>query len=134
MSRRTTLIVLALLGLMVLVVTVTPQRTPPESGAERTRTPNAPTAILTDPDAFDVTREVSTAAGARAPTIAAEIGDRVQIVVEGAQPDTVLLGELETRTVEAGIPARFELLAETPGSYPLVLFNEERRIGTLEIR
>ena len=36
--------------------------------------------------------------------------------------------------LEAGIPARFELLAETPGAYPLVLVNENRRIGTLEIR
>ena len=32
------------------------------------------------------------------------------------------------------MPARFELLAETPGTYPLVLVDEERRIGTLEIR
>jgi len=31
-------------------------------------------------------------------------------------------------------PARFELLAETPGTYPLVLVDEARRIGTLEIR
>ena len=129
-----TLVVLALLGLMVLAVTGTSTRTSSEGGAGRARTPDAPAAILTDPDAFDVTREVSAAPGAEAQTIEAEVGDRVQILVEGSEPDAVLLGELATRSVEAGIPARFELLAETPGAYPLVLVNEARRIGTLEIR
>ena len=32
------------------------------------------------------------------------------------------------------MPARFEMLAETPGTYPLVLVDEDRRIGSLEIR
>ncbi len=48
--------------------------------------------------------------------------------------DSVALGDLSMEDVEAGVPARFELLADTPGTYPLVLVNEERRIGTLEIR
>ena len=134
MTRRTTVIVLTLLGLMVFVVTLAPPRTPVQSGGERTPVPNAATTNLTDPDAFDVTKKLSAAPGAQAQTIEAELGDRVEIVVEGNQPDSVQLGELFTQAVETDDPARFELLAETPGSYPLILVNEERRIGTLEIR
>ena len=63
-------------------------------------------------------------------TVEAEIGDRVQITVEGADADSVALGDLAMEDVEAGFPARFELLADTPGTYPLVLVNENRRIGT----
>ena len=89
---------------------------------------------MTDPDAFDVTKTLSAAPGVKATTIDAEVGDRVAIVVEGTEPDAVLLGELESKSVEAGIPARFEVLADTPGSYPLVLTNSNQQIGTLRIR
>jgi hypothetical protein len=132
MTRRTTAIVLCLLGLMVLVVTVAPQQTSVQSGSRPTPTPSATPAGLTDPDAFDVTDTLSVTAEAR--TVEAELGDRVAIVVEGERPDAVQLGDIGTRTLEAGDPARFELLAETPGAYPLVLVNEGRQIGTLEIR
>ena len=134
MTRRTTLIVVSLLGLMVLVVTFAPPREPVQSGAQRTPTPAATSADLTDPDAFDVTETLSTTATTPMPSIEAELGDRVEIVVEGSQPDAVQLGDVATQAVEDGDPARFELLAETPGAYPLVLVNEGRRIGTLEIR
>ncbi len=52
----------------------------------------------------------------------------------GSEPDSVALGDLRIEQLEAGMPARFELLAETPGTYPLVLVDEDRRIGSLEIR
>ena len=58
----------------------------------------------------------------------------MEIVVEGGVIDSVALGALSTKTLDEDISARFELLAETPGAYPLVLVNEDRRIGTLEIR
>ncbi len=127
-----TLMVLALLGIMVLAVTVAP----PDPGVQKdsTRAQQTSTATgLSDPDAFDVS-ETLTTAPAEEETIEAELGDRVEIVVEGSRPDSIMLGELRTEQLEAGIPARFELLAETTGAYPLVLVNENRRIGTLEIR
>ena len=128
------MIVLSLLGLMVLVVTFAPTQTPVQDDARPTPVASAPPADLTDPDAFDVTETLSAAPGTQAATIEAELGDRVEIVVEGERPDSVQLGALSLHTFEAGLPARFELLAETPGAYPLVLVNENRRIGTLEIR
>jgi len=136
MTRRMTLLVLALLGLMVLVVTVAPPDTGVRDDAQTTPTPSPP-APVTDPDAFDVTAKLSTAPREEPKPVEAVLGDRVEIVVEGSEgsePDSVALGELHTEPVEEGLPARFELLAETPGTYPLVLVDEARRIGTLEIR
>src|SRR4051794_21790638 len=135
MTRRMTLLVLALVGLMVLVITVSPPEPGGRGGAQATVTPApAPRSPLTDPDAFDVTAKLSTDAHAKAKDIEAVLGDRVQIVVEGAKPGSVALGDLQTEQYEPGLPARLELLAETPGAYPLVLVDENRRIGTLEIR
>jgi hypothetical protein len=136
MTRRMSVIVLVLLGLMVLVVTVSP----PDRGIRNrasvsaTVPPSPPGAPLSDPDAFDVSARLSAATGGAAKTIDAEVGDRVQITVEDASPDSVALGDLGVDDVEAASPARFELLADTPGTYPLVLLNERRRIGTLKIR
>ena len=131
-----TLLVLALLGLMVLVVSVAPPRSGPPTSVERQQATPLPTplATLTDPDAFDVAETLTTAQGQRPRTIEAQLGDRVQITVTGDQPDSVMLGDLDTEQVEHGLPARFELLAETPGDYPLVLESADRRIGTLKIR
>jgi hypothetical protein len=131
-----TVIVLALVGLLVVVVTIAP----PERGARNgstasiTPTPTPARTSLTDPDSFDVTASLSTAPGSASKTVVAEVGDRVVIVVKGDEADSVALGDLEVSAVEPGSPARFELLADTPGTYPLVALNDNRRIGALEIR
>jgi hypothetical protein len=54
--------------------------------------------------------------------------------VDGDVIDSVAVGEVSMKGLEPGIPTRFELLADTPGAYPIVLVNEERRIGMLEVR
>jgi hypothetical protein len=129
-----TLIVLALVGSMVLVVSVAPPDSGTRKGAQSTATPAPLPASLSDPDAFDVSETLSTAPGIAPKTVEAEVGDKVEIIVEGTAIDSVALGDLSMEDVEADMPARFELLADTPGSYPLVLVNEGRQIGTLEIR
>jgi hypothetical protein len=131
-----TLLVLALVGLMVLVVTVAPPDRGRGNGATPTIAPSPPGAgaALSDPDAFDVSAQLSAATGAASKTVDAEVGDRVEITVEGSGPDSVALGDLAMQSVDAGTPARFELLADTPGAYPIVLVNDQRQIGTLEVR
>lgn len=127
--------VLALLGVMVLVATISP----PERGRTGSGTgtqspvPQAPRALVSNPDAFDVSATLSAEPGAKQQTVEAELGDRVHILVDGSGPDSVALGDLRVEALEAGSPASFELLADTPGTYPLVLVDENRRIGTLEI-
>jgi hypothetical protein len=129
-----TLIVLALVGSMVLFVTVAPPKSGVRDGAQTTATPSPLTTGLSDPDAFDVSETLSAAPGTRPQTVEAEVGDKVELVVEGSMIDSVALGDLSMEDLEADVPARFELLADTPGTYPLVLVNEERQIGVLEIR
>jgi hypothetical protein len=129
-----TLIVLALVGSMVLVITVAPPNSGVRKGAQATATPSPPAPPLTDPDAFDVSETLSASPDSEPQTVEAEIGDKVEITVEGSVIDSVALGDLSMEDLEADVPARFELLADTPGTYPLVLVNEDRRIGTLEIR
>ena len=48
--------------------------------------------------------------------------------------DTVSLGDLGIETTEPDSPARFELLADDPGTYPIELLEADRQIGVLEIR
>jgi hypothetical protein len=130
-----TVIVLALVGLLVVVVTIAPPDRGSKNGSRASITPTAAPARtpLTDPDSFDVTATLSTAPGSASKTVDAEVGDRVVIVVKGDDADSVALGDLEVSAVEPGSPARFELLADTPGTYPLVALNDNRRIGALEI-
>ena len=125
-----TLLVLAIVGLMVLVVTVTPPRTAQDGGSEGSSTPNA---ALSDPDDFDVSATLSADDGTEPQTIEAQLRDDVEIVVEGKGPGIVALSGLQSDVFEEGLPARFTLMAETPGTYPL-LVDDERQIGTLVIR
>ena len=98
-----TLLVLAIVGLMVLVVTVTPPRTSTRDAA------SAPSARVSGPrDEFDVEATL-TADGRRAPqTIEAELGDNVAITVEGLRPGSVSLGDVRTAVYEEGLPAQLD--------------------------
>ena len=128
MTRRMMLLVVAIVGLMVLVVTVTPPRTPTRGGSQ------APGAPASEPEGFDVQATLSAEGDAQPQKIEAELGDNVEIVVEGLRPGSVALGDVRSAVYEEGLPARLALMAETTGAYPLVLVNDGRRIGTLEIR
>lgn len=130
MTRRMTLLVLAIVGLMVLVVTVTPPRTPQQQGSDASPAPNA---VLSDPDEFDVSATLSADSDGEEQTIEATLGDDVEIIVEGKGPGRVALTGLRSAVFDEGLPARFALMAETPGAYPL-LVDDERQIGTLVIR
>jgi hypothetical protein len=65
--------------------------------------------------------------------VEAEVGQIVRIVVTSDELDTVSMAELGFETTEPDSPARFELLAEVPGTYPIKLLEADRQIGELEI-
>ncbi len=65
--------------------------------------------------------------------VEAEVGQIVRIVVTSDELDTVSMAEVGFETTEPDSPARFELLAEVPGTYPIELLEADRQIGELEI-
>jgi hypothetical protein len=67
--------------------------------------------------------------------VSARQGQEVQLTVEGEQVDTVSIDALGAEdTVDVDSPAQLDLVAETPGSYPIVMLESGRTIGTLLVR
>jgi hypothetical protein len=127
-------LVAVLMGLTALVATLAPPQRVHVRG-EATPTPQ-PTStgdgglVATAPT---VTATLPSGPG-RPRTVHAELGDQVLIQVQAETPLSVALGNLDVEPAEPGLPARFELLVDTPGSYPLVALSDGHRIGTLEVR
>jgi hypothetical protein len=129
--RRTLLVIAVVMGLTALVATLAARhdaRTPAH-GAGVARPPAS-----VAPPPPDVSAVLSAAPRVRPRTISAELGDQIALTVTGPAIDSVALGNLDVEDVEPGIPARFSLLADTPGRYPLVLLSSQRRIATLVVR
>jgi hypothetical protein len=125
--RRLIILLAVLMGLTALAAGVAPRR-PVSSGQQA-----APAAPAQSPQA-PIERTLT--AGASEPeTIVADVGRIVVLHVKADALDSVSLGELgKIEPVTPESPARFELLAEFPGSYPIELLAAGRRLGTLEIR
>src|SRR4051794_14573562 len=133
MTRRMILLVVVLMGLTALVATLAPPERVRTRG-EATPAPRAAQPGGTLPDAAPaVTARLPSGPG-RPRTVRAELGDEVRIDVEAETATSVALGDLDIQQAEPGLPARFELLADTPGRYPLVVVDDQRRIGTLVVR
>jgi hypothetical protein len=134
-TRRTIVLVAILMGITALVATIAAPnprlRQPSAAVPSPSAAPSATASAGVDqPDVSAVIE----AGSERRRTVHAEVGDHVELVVQGSQIDSVALGDLDVEDLEPGVPARFELLADTPGSYPLVLVNANRRIATLQVR
>lgn len=135
MTRRMLVLVGVLMGLTALVATLAPpERLRRGPLAEATPTPQSAQADAEPARGADVTATLSTNPDHKPRTVRAELGDQIAIVVDSDVADSVSLGSLEVQPAEPGLPARFELLADTPGSYPVVAVSDEHRIGTLVIR
>jgi hypothetical protein len=127
--RRLLVLAAVLIVLTVLAGSIAPVPTPPGPPAQ----PEA-TGAPAQPEVRTVRASLSTSALRPARRIAARVGDQVSITVRGVQVDTIALGDLDVEPVERGLPARFDLLADEPGSYPLIALDAQRRIGTLVVR
>jgi len=128
LARRVLVLLAVLMGLSALAAGVAPREPAPREGA-------APSPrVSAAPPERPVERTVD--AGAAAPArVEARVGQIVVLEVRSDELDSVSLGELgQIEPVESDSPARFELLAEEAGSYPIELLEAGRQIGTLEIR
>jgi hypothetical protein len=127
LARRLLIALAVLMALTALAASVAPHKTSLQQDAART-----PPAAAAEPAPKPVEETLDTAAQGQ--RVAAKIGQSVTIVVRSQDVESVELAEYGTETAEPDSPARFELLADAPGSYPIELVESGRRIGVLEIR
>jgi hypothetical protein len=123
------LIVLAvLLGLTALAAGVAPrERLSSDSGG-------APARVVPTREPTTGLVQKTLDAGAMDQRVVARVGQTVVLTVRSESLETVSLAEIGVKTAEPDSPARFELLADVPGSYAIDALESERQIGTLEIR
>ena len=63
------------------------------------------------------------------------MGDLIRFEVTGDVLDSVEIERLDRiDAIAPGTPARFEILADAAGVYPIRLVEADRRIGRLDIR
>jgi len=125
LARRLLIALAVLMALTALTASLAPQESPLQQ--EDSATPAAPAA---GPEPVEETLD----AGGEGQRVVARVGQNVTIVVRSEELDSVSLAEVGTKTTEPDSPARFELLAEVPGTYAIELLQAERQIGELEIR
>jgi hypothetical protein len=126
LARRLLIALAVLMALTALAAGLAPRESPLRDDASPT-----PSAAAGEPGEEPV--EATLDAESEGQRVEARVGQMVRIVVNSAELDSVELAEVGTETVEPDSPARFELLAEIPGSYAIELLEAERRIGVLEI-
>jgi hypothetical protein len=135
LGRRFLLIVAVLMGLTALAASVAPRDpslrgTPAERRQAATPTP-APADPVPAGEAAVVMRRISTAG--EADRVIVRQGAQLELHVSGTEIDSVVLLD-EVEPVEPDSAARFHILADEPGEYPIELLDAERRVGTLVVR
>jgi len=126
LARRLLFALAVLLALTAVAAALAPRETSPQDDAATA--PPAPTQESPAPVEETLDAEAS------GQKVVARVGQNVTILVEADELDSVSLAEVGTETAEPDSPARFEFLAEVPGSYAIDLLESGRRIGVVEIR
>jgi len=135
LGRRFLLIVAVLMGMTALAASVAP-RDPTlrdRGSATPTATPSPPDPAPADGVVEARLEEIS--ADGRPERVVVERGELIELVVSSPEIGSVDLEGLDrVEPVDPESAARFQILAELPGEYPIRLLDDERRIGTLVIR
>ena len=135
--RRALLLFAIVLGLAAIATSLSrpSDRSDPEPAPPATKT--GPTATPAPGSAAPAVQLTFAADGARAQRVVA--GQAATVLVEVDEPGQAEIAGLGvSATAEPLTPARFELLASTPGRYPISFTpasgGESREVGTLVVR
>jgi hypothetical protein len=134
--RRLLILLAVLIVLTGVATSIAPRPAPLFQPSPTASPPPVPRAApgTRPPDGASVHAVLSAGPDHPARRISARVGDHLSITVRDESVDSVALGDLDVEPVEPGVPAHFDLLADDAGSYPLVLVDAGRRIGTLVVR
>ena len=128
LGRRFLILIAVLMGVMALAASLAPQRPVERDDAREATSTPAPTGTA---GFATVEKQVSTSDGDT--RVVVDEGDLVELTVSGPETDSVLvLGRMDA--IHPDSPARFSLLADEPGQYPIELVAAGRPIGTLVVR
>jgi hypothetical protein len=134
-GRRLIILVAVLMGLTALAASVAPPPDPQRRNS--TQNDGSPTATPTPPEttaqAPVIDRRIDATTAGEPVTVDVPRGAMLELEVEVGAPDTVALGDGELEAAAPGSPARFELLADTPGEFPLRLLEAERTLGVVRV-
>jgi hypothetical protein len=145
MGRRLLLLVAVLMGLTALAASIAPRDSGPDGANVPPGRPGAaPTATSTAspqlepaaPAPEDVIEETLSAVQGASPTrVRARPGQTLELQVEGAVFDQVVLDGLDrTDAISPEAPARFELYLDRPGRFAIRLLEADRRLGEILVR
>jgi hypothetical protein len=134
LGRRFLLIVAVLMGMTALAASIAPRDPTLRQGrATPTATPSPPEPAPANGVVEARVEEIS--ADGRRDRVVVERGELLELVVSSPEIGSVNLEGLDRiEAVDPESAARFQILAEVPGEYPIELLDDERRIGTLVIR
>ena len=136
LGRRFLIVVAVLMGLTALAASVAPRDpalrgTPAERRQATSPTPTPSGEPSPAGEAAVVTHTIST--GGEVDRVVVDEGDQVELQVSGTELDSVVLMD-EIEPVDPDSAARFHILADVPGEYPIELLDAGRRVGTLVVR
>jgi len=133
LGRRFLLLVAVLMGLTALAASLAPREPLVRDRDERAGSATAtPTPAPVPAKALEpVQKTIITAENPTRVTV--REGQQVELTVRGSEVDSVMVLD-EIEPIEEESPAVFEILADEPGEYPIVLLDADRQVGTLVVR
>jgi hypothetical protein len=131
LGRRFLLVVAVLMGLTALAASVAPRERTATDGSRAGRSEPAPTTSAGARTLETIRLEIS--ADETGQRVVASEGDVLALEVTGSGREAVrMLGEIEAFSPNTA--ARFHIVANRAGEYPIELVRTELQIGTLIVR
>jgi hypothetical protein len=132
-ARRLLIVMLLLLVLSTLagVALGPPERAREETGTTETEETTTPTDTVPRGELLEATIVVR---AEKLPVIPVEVGDQLSLLVRSKRADQVAIPRLGLiEAVDPFSPARFDILAEEPGSYRIRLVEADRVVARIEV-
>jgi hypothetical protein len=133
LGRRFLLLVAVLMGLTALAASIAPREPLIREGSRNSPTPTPTPTVATTAavPAHDVSRTLMITADPGRITV--KQGTLLELTVKGDKLGNLSLMD-QIQPIERDSPAIFNVLADTPGDFPIAMVDENRDVGTLVVK